>query len=270
MKIVAIGDNCVDIYVNLNKVCPGGGSVNFAAQASRAGADAAYIGAIGTDVNGELISSSLIAEKVDISGIQKIDGKTGYALVELRDSERIFIGSDHGVREMLQIDRSIQKYIAGFDLIHTTLDGNVDEYIPGWKQQGMKISYDFSHRYKPSQLALLPNLYVAFFSGQNFTIESGIDYLKKVFRDGPELIVMTFGEKGSIAFDGENIYHHTINEPIIAKDTLGAGDSFQAGFMVAYLNGATIDVALTAGAKLAANTINELGGFGHSMPLNKE
>ncbi len=49
MKLVAIGDNCVDYYPATDKSFPGGNAVNVAVYYRRMGGEAAYIGAVGND-----------------------------------------------------------------------------------------------------------------------------------------------------------------------------------------------------------------------------
>lgn len=269
MRFAAIGDNCVDIYKNLGLVCPGGGSVNFAVQSARAGVSAAYLGAFGKDAYGKLIVTSLEEENIDTTHVQWLAGNTATAFVELRGYERVFIGSNHGVRSEFEMNQSVQDYLGNFDHIHTTLDGNVDGFISDWKKRGLNLSYDFSHRYKPEQLELLPYLSVAFFSGQKYTMQEGYDFLVTTPRLGASLAVMTFGENGSVAFDGNKFYVQPKTTPAIVVDTLGAGDSFQAGFMVAYMQGKPIEISLLAGAELAKRTIGEIGGFGHMKKLNQ-
>jgi fructoselysine 6-kinase len=56
-------------------------------------------------------------------------------------------------------------------------------------------------------------------------------------------------------------------EPVAAVDTLGAGDGFIAGFLVAYGSGLGIDTALARGAKLAAQVCGFKGAFGHGTPI---
>ncbi len=263
MRFAAVGDNCLDIYTNFGMVYPGGGAVNFGVHAARLGAHTTYIGAVGSDDYGQYLLSCLECEGVDISYVQRLEGLTAVAIVELQGTERHFIGADRGIRERLTITPKIDQYLQTFDLIHTTLDGMVDAYIPGWRAHGRKISYDFSHRFLPEQLKLLSDVNVAFFSSQHYSRDETIAQMETYYSRGAELVVMTRGEKGSIAFDGTSIYEHPVSFIDKVVDTLGAGDAFQAGFMTALMRGDGIDQALHLGSETARKVILSYGGFGH-------
>ncbi|MFZ5823926.1 MAG: PfkB family carbohydrate kinase [Bacillota bacterium] len=265
MRLAAIGDNCIDVYTNKGMAYPGGGPVNFAVQARRLGAETAYIGVVGGDEHGRWLADALAAEGVETTHLTVVEGDTAVAYVRLEGAERTFIGSQPGVRGQLAVTPETERYLSGFDLIHTTLDGRVDEHIPAWHQAGKRISYDFSHRARPEQLALLPHIECAFFSGQKVRAEDGPALLKEHHGRGATLAVMTFGEEGSLAYDGHRLYYQPAL-PASVVDTLGAGDSFQAGFVVAYLQTESIQAALAAGAATAVRAISNYGGFGQGRP----
>ncbi len=49
--------------------------------------------------------------------------------------------------------------------------------------------------------------------------------------------------------------------PVDVVDTLGAGDTFIAGFLAARLGGGSLQYCLEAGRNLASDTCRHLGGF---------
>lgn len=267
MKIAAIGDNCIDVYTNLRQGFPGGGALNFAAHARRAGAQTAYVGVIGDDAYGDWMADALNAERVATEHLQRVPGPSALAFVRLVNAERTFIGSDRGVREQLRVTPEIDAYLGKFDWIHTTLDARVDAHIPAWHRAGRKISYDFSHRAKPEQIALLPYVTVAFFSGQHIEPADAREHVIAYQRQGARVVVMTFGENGSIAFDGAREYRQPA-VPAQVVDTLGAGDAFQAGFIVEYLKTGAVDAALSAGAARAAKVCEHYGAFGYAHAVD--
>lgn len=264
MRFAAIGDNCIDIYLNLGRQYPGGGTVNFAVRAARLGVSTAYIGLIGDDANGAQLRNALKDEGVDISHLATMPGATAVAFVNILGVERVFVGKDRGVREKFAVDGETDAFLSGFQLVHTTLDGCVDAHISRWKKMGLKVSYDFSHRATPEQLELLPDIDFAFFSGQKHSWEEAPELLKNYHAKGANVVVMTFGEQGSIAFDGKS-FHTQDALPVEVVDTMGAGDAFQAGFITAAMGDATIEQALRLGAETAARACTESGAFGYGI-----
>lgn len=267
MQIATIGDNCIDVYTNFRQGFPGGGAVNFAVHARRAGAQTAYVGVIGDDTYGDWMADAMNVEDVETKYLQRVPGPTALAFVRLVNADRTFIGSDRGVREQLRVTPEMDAYLDEFDLIHTTLDGRVDANIPVWHRAGRKISYDFSHRAKPEQIALLPYITVAFFSGQHVEPANARERVIAYQQQGACVVVMTFGEQGSLALNGAREYRQPAL-PANVVDTLGAGDAFQAGFIVEYLTTDNIQSALFAGAQRSAQACTHYGGFGHGHAID--
>ena len=77
---------------------------------------------------------------------------------------------------------------------------------------------------------------------------------------GPELVIATRGGRGSLAFDGTEFYTADV-VPCPVVDTLGAGDSYIAGFLAAWLSRQPVPIRMTAGAKNAAVTIGYTGAW---------
>ncbi|MFC7395465.1 PfkB family carbohydrate kinase [Scopulibacillus cellulosilyticus] len=269
MQIIAVGDNCIDVYKHLKKGFPGGGAVNFAVHASRLGAETAYVGAVGNDYFGKSLREALIDEKVDITKLAVKEGATAAAYIELIDGDRHFTGSDHGVRNQFCVNESTNLMIKGADLVHTTLDGNVDEHIAMWNSLGLTISYDFSHRATEDQLNLLSFIDIAFFSGQHLDPLKVKDQLKYLSNMGASLVVITLGERGSVAIHNGVIYEQPAKD-IKPVDTLGAGDSFMAGFCYSYLKEREVDKALSFATEVATKTCGYFGAFEHNIDLRGE
>ena len=63
---------------------PGGKGGNQAVGAARAGgADVAFVGAVGNDGDGAWLSDRLAASGVDVSGLSRIEGPSGQALISV-------------------------------------------------------------------------------------------------------------------------------------------------------------------------------------------
>ncbi len=74
------------------------------------------------------------------------------------------------------------------------------------------------------------------------------------------LTVIKRGSKGASAVTSEGRID-TVTEPLKAVDTTGAGDAFNAGFLAAWLNGASLPDCLAAGNTRGALAVRQRGGF---------
>ena len=79
---------------------------------------------------------------------------------------------------------------------------------------------------------------------------------------GTSVAGVTRGSQGAIFYDGEKLYRQGIKK-VEAVDTMGAGDSFIAGFLTAYGDGKSMEEALDFAAERSAWTCTIRGGFGH-------
>ncbi|HEY6823006.1 MAG TPA: carbohydrate kinase family protein, partial [Steroidobacteraceae bacterium] len=80
-----------------------------------------------------------------------------------------------------------------------------------------------------------------------------IDRLAPVLRRGATLVVKT-GARGALGIqDGERCQHAAAQAAIF--DTIGAGDSFNAGYLLARLDGAGLAASLAAGCEAATSII---------------
>jgi vancomycin permeability regulator SanA len=74
------------------------------------------------------------------------------------------------------------------------------------------------------------------------------------------IVVATRGSRGSMAYDGQRFYGQGI-VPCRVVDTMGAGDSFIAGFLHSWLEGLDIPGCMAAGAQCSAVTLGYEGAW---------
>ena len=84
--------------------------------------------------------------------------------------------------------------------------------------------------------------------------------MRELYAQGPELVVATLGEEGSIAYDGTRFYTCGI-VPCEVIDTLGAGDSFIAGFLKGMSDGKSIVECMQEGAACSSVTLGYFGAW---------
>ena len=268
MRLLGAGDNVVDRYQDLGLQFPGGNALNVAVAAARAGAEAAYVGAVGTDHAGEIVLAALRSEGVDTSRVRVLHGPNAYADVTLVEGDRVFLGSDLGVSRFV-LDPDDLAWAATFDLVHTgdcsMLEGQVAELA-----RVAPVSFDFSIQRDPAYIEpLLPHLTIACFSATDLTEEAALDLLASAVDRGPRLALATRGIAPTLLRDGRRTWRQEV-APIQVVDTLGAGDSFIGRFLVGVAGGEDPAISLQAAALAAAVTCGSYGAFGHGSPLTPE
>jgi fructoselysine 6-kinase len=245
---------------------PGGNALNVAVFAHRAGAQTAYIGAVGTDRAGRLILRALQEEGVDVSHVRVIDGPTAYADVVLVDGDRQFIGSFDGVSRF-DPDAADLAFLQGSDLVHSSTYSGLDSWVAAVEGQ-LPISFDFSDRIDPAYVrTLAPQVMYALFSGSQLTAEAAEDLARWTVSLGAKVALVTRGVHGGIACIEGRCWTQPMH-PAHAIDTLGAGDAFLAAFLVAHLQGTTPQEALARATEAAAAVCTYHGAFGRGGPID--
>ena len=268
VRILGIGDNVVDRYRELATMFPGGNPVNVAVAARHAGADAGYIGTLGSDRAGLVVLGALTREDIDVSRVRIADGPNAYAEVDVVDGERVFVRSDKGVSVFSLSDDDLA-YAATFDLVHAGEFGRLESQIAAVAGVS-RVSYDFGHQRDPDYLdALLPQVEVAFFSASELDPQATADLLRYARDHGARIALATRGDRGALLDDGRRLWE----QPVIAVDvidTLGAGDAFVGRFLVGYLRSEPMGTTLHAAAIAAARTCQSYGAFGHGETYTRE
>ena len=259
MKVAAVGDNCMDVY-NTGEAYPGGNPVNVAVYYVRCGGEASYTGVVGTDPYGSVMKESIAAKGVDVTTVTAKEGKTAITHVELKNGERVFGEYEEGVMADFVLSEEQMEYLCKQDLVVTALWGNVHEQLKEIHDHGVKIAYDAATapESKAAQIAIPVTDYL--FSSAEFDTEELRTQMRELSAQGPELVVATLGEEGSIAYDGTRFYTCGI-VPCEVVDTLGAGDSFIAGFLKGMSDGKSIVECMQEGAACSSVTLGYFGAW---------
>lgn len=261
IRIVGVGDNCIDSYDHLKEAYPGGNPVNVAVYLKRLGGESSYVGHVGTDDYGKLLINALHDKGVDISHVHIVDGKTAVTHVELENGERVLGDYEEGVMEFFQLTDNDRKFILTHDLVVSALWGRIQNEMKFFQKQGMPTAFDFATQLDGEIVdAALPYTDYAFFSGEELPEEERKKQMAKLYLRGPRLIIMTMGERGSMVYDGTHYYQHGIKSCEVV-DTMGAGDSYIAGFLHGILSGESIEQSMALGAETSAITLGYWGAW---------
>jgi len=270
-SLVAIGDNVVDNYMDRGEFYPGGNAVNVAVLTRRYGlSKTAYIGIFGNDSAGDHVKASLTAEGVNIDYVRTAIGENGKAFVTLNDDgDRVFGESNKGgvqSRLKLNFHPSDLEFIADYDLVHTSIYSYINDDLPLLAQYA-DVSYDFSVNRKEEILnAVCPYVKYAFFSCSDLNHHEAVAFGEHVHSMGPRHVLITRGEQGAIYVGDLGIHSQDIT-PVLAVDTLGAGDSYISGFLVSMAAEESLSDCMQAGAAAAAETCMRFGAYGYANQI---
>jgi fructoselysine 6-kinase len=268
LRILGIGDNVVDQYLDLGLMFPGGNALNVPVLARRYGAEAAYIGVLGNDRAGQHILASLRAEDVDVSRVQFVARPNRYARVTLVEGDRVFLpGGNKDVTGLLTLSATDYHFMRNFDVVHSSVHSLIEDDLPTIRKHSRHVSFDFSRVFdRPILDRILPYVDFAFFSGAGMSLAEIQEAQREIAHKGPRFVLVTRGPEGTVLYLDDA---YVEQPPVLATivDTLGAGDAFIARFLVGFLEGEEVSVAMRSAAEAAAATCGKYGAFGYGIPL---
>lgn len=263
IRAVAVGDNCIDSYVYpIKQEFVGGNAVNVAVALHRNGISSSYVGVVGDDEYGGTVLEGLKAAGVDVSHARRLKGDTAVTRVELRNGDRVFLEERLGVTANLTLDEKTLEFIAQHSLVHNTHLGHTAGFVPGFKEAGLLVSFDYSTMEDRELVGeTIEYVDIAFASFPEQDRLKAIELAKALVARGPRIAVVTMGEAGSVAFDGRNVWRQLAVPVEGIVDTLGAGDSFIGAFLSGWLKGKDMAAALQEAAVQSANNCRHFGGW---------
>ncbi len=271
---------------------PSGAPFIFAMQAARLGATVAAIGTVGADPFGRCLIESLQHDNVDIRGVRvSLDATTGVAFVAYNgDGSRDFVyhikNAAAGDLDPNMLDPAWFEGLGVLHLMGSTLSIHDKSLQTGLRAldlaraNGAKISFDPNLRpqlMKPEKAreVFAPILYAADVllpTAEELCLLVGVDTVQDavnfLLRQRPDrLIVMTQGAHGCTIFSaliptGLQIPGFAVDE----VDPTGAGDCFDAGFLVRWIEGATLEDAARFACACGALSVTKQGPATGAMP----
>lgn len=257
MKAAAIGDNCIDVYERIHKKYPTGNVVDTGVNLQKLGIPVSIISTTGSDENGTWMIETLTKEGLDLSHLKIGDGPTAITYMDMDGLDRVHGDYIEGVLETIVFDEEDIRFAAQHDLVHSALWGKAEDALPKIKKlSNTLISFDYADRLDHELVEkTLPYVDYGFYSYHKERDSFIEAYLKDKVDRGMKAAVATFGDKGSLAYDGTRFYEGGIYKAELVN-TVGAGDSFIAGFLYEILNGSGLEKCLDTGAKVAAEVVS--------------
>ena len=239
---------------------PGGAPANVAVAASKLGGKSAFIGKVGDDPFGHWLADTLSEEKVNISGLRySREVPTTVVFITQPDpnSYEFIFYRNPGADILLEADELESKILSetksfhfdSLSLQHKSYENATHEAIQIAKKSNALISYDVNYRptlwKNPDEARRKAFETFAYadlvkINEKELEIVTGTTHLeegaKKILECGPEICVITLGEKGSYiqtAELGEFIPVFKVN----TLDAAGCGDAFIAGLLLKLVEG---------------------------------
>ena len=275
MKLFFNESEFKNLLVNLKieKTVSGGSVANSIVGLSQLGDEVGFIGKISDDNFGSKYEEGLKKENVKyFYSKKKQDLPTGTCLILVTpDSERTmctFLGTAGKINEN-DVDPDVIKkseitFLEGYLWDEGEPKRAFDKAINSANKVAMSLSDQFCvDRHKPHFLNLVKNkLDITFANEQEITslieaknFEEVINFSKLLNK----LLIITRGEKGSIAINGDEVVENDIQKNLKIIDLTGAGDLFAAGFLHGYINKLSTKECLEKGTEMSSKVIQQIG-----------
>ncbi|MDQ7828419.1 MAG: sugar kinase [Armatimonadota bacterium] len=263
----------------------GGDTANFAVAAARLGARAGYITRVGDDEFGRACQALWRQEGVDTRGvIVEPGGTTGIYFIALdRDGRHTFTyyraGSAASRLRPADIDPA---YLVEARCFHTSgitqaisegARAAADEAMARARALGVTVTYDLNVRPRLHPVAELRDIvdaalrraHIAFLSSEDaeylFPGAPPETVMEQLLTCGPDLVVLKRGPLGCLVRTATGEVVDAPGWPVTPVDATGAGDAFDAAFVVERLRGRNLEEAARFANAVGALTTQGLGAI---------
>ena len=275
MKLFFDENEFKNLLMNLKieKTVSGGSVANSIVGLSQLGDKVSFIGKVSNDEFGKKYEEGLKKENVEYFYVKKKEElPTGTCLILVTpDSERTmctFLGTAGKINEndvsSDAIKRSEIIFLEGYLWDEGEPKKAFDKAINNANKVAMSLSDQFCvDRHKPHFLNLVQyKIDITFANEQEITslIEAkNFDEVINFSKQLNKLIVITRGEKGALAINGEVVVESGIQKNLKIVDLTGAGDLFAAGFLHGYVNKLSTKESLEKGTEMSSKIIQQIG-----------
>jgi len=259
--------------LKIENTVSGGSVANSIVGLSQLGNQVGFIGKVNDDDLGQKYEDGLKKEKVDyLYSKKKGILPTGTCLILITpDSERTmctFLGTAGKINEhdinIEAVKNSQITFLEGYLWDKGEPKSAFNKAIKYSNTVAMSLSDLFCvERHKLEFLDLIKTkLDITFSNEQEITSLIDAKKFEDIVLFGQELgktIIVTRGEKGSIAITKDEIIECKSKKDLKIIDLTGAGDLFAAGYLHGYINNLTIRESLEKGTEMSSRIIQKIG-----------
>tara|TARA_B100000945_G_scaffold122639_1_gene97443 strand:- start:1095 stop:2024 length:930 start_codon:yes stop_codon:yes gene_type:complete len=259
--------------LNIQETISGGSVANSIVGLSQLNNEVGFIGKINNDEFGKKYENGLKREKVKFFYSKKNEvTPTGTCLILITpDSERTmctFLGVAGQINENDIDIEAIRKSEITFFEGYLWDEGHpkkaFEKAIKNSKKTAMSLSDKFCvDRHKVNFLDLVKNSLDIIFANEQEILSlieaKTFDEVISFGKNLGKLMVITRGEKGSIAIKNEEIVEYGVQKNLKIVDLTGAGDLFAAGFLHGHINNSSLKESLQKGTEMSSKIIQKIG-----------
>jgi len=280
-RILAVGTATLDLIFSLARypdedaelrakglrISPGGNAANTLVVLSQLGYACAFAGVLADGPETIPILERLTRHQIDHTACRRVRGRapTSCILLSLQGGSRTIVHyrdlPEYGEDEFQRID------LTPFNWVHVEArDGpETARMVRRIRDSRPNLACSVEvEKPRPGIEAVFADATVLIFS-RAYAGHRGSDtphfFLPTMREQAPQAdLIVTWGKEGAYGLDRWGAIHHSpAYPPIEVKDTLGAGDTFNAGLIDAYLKGLGLAEALSHACRLAGKKCGQIG-----------
>ena len=259
--------------LKIEKTVSGGSVANSIVGLSQLENEVGFIGKVSDDELGEKYEEGLKQENVKYFYDKKKEAlPTGTCLILVTpDSERTmctFLGTAGKINENDVSSEAVKKsqiiLLEGYLWDEGDPKKAFEKAIQNANKVAMSLSDQFCvDRHKPHFLELVKNKLDITFANEQEIMSlidaKNFDDVITFSKSLSKTVVVTRGEKGAVAVNGDEVVECGIKEGLKIVDLTGAGDLFAGGFLHGHVNNMSLKDSLEKGTEMSSKVIQQIG-----------
>ena len=289
--IIILGDTCVDLIINGADVVPefgqveklvdnytlelGGSCCIFAAQAAKLGLHVGMLGRVGNDAFGRLVLQRLQEAGADTQHMVVDPAlKTGLTIHLNQPDDRAMLTHLGSLNALTSADvtdvflASARHIHYGSLFLHTGLLPEWISILQRAKNFGLSVSLDTNwdpdERWDSGLKQAFPLVDIFLPNDEETKRIAGVDHLIQAadyLREQVKILALKHGADGASVYQATESREQKVEPAALGGDGIGAGDSFDAGFVAAWLRGLPVDQCLEVACFCGRSVAGQIGGF---------
>lgn len=250
----------------------GGSSSITAFNLARLGTRVGFASVVGRDTFGDFVEARLKSAKIDVTGLRRVREKTGITIWHEHGKHRAGV-TYPGTVAMFQasdvslslLKRARHLHVGAYFLLENLHPGAASLFRRAHKlglTTSLDCNYDPKEKWDSGLRDLLPHVDIFLPNETEACAISGLSDGKLAAADlsrQARIVVVKRGAHGATISTGGMLFS-TKAVKVKVVDTTGAGDSFNAGFLSAYLKGQPLKACAAAGVEAGARAVTMAGG----------